>query len=136
MHNYWLGIMAAGFVVALSIWLLLVFNADRHPRGRPQESLPHREVIGGEFEARDGGRQVMPIPAQPGTAPAREGEGQPAGTRLNVPAQAGPAEDATAASTGEAADRGERADGGQGAPVPQQRGTRPSEQAADRAERS
>ena len=64
MQNYWLGIMAIAFVAALATWLLLVFNADRHPHARSHESLPHREVMGGEFEARDGGRQVMPIPGQ------------------------------------------------------------------------
>jgi hypothetical protein len=65
LHNYWLGIMAGAFAIALAVWIFLVFNADRHPQGRAQNSLPHREVMGGEFEARDGGRQLMPHPGQP-----------------------------------------------------------------------
>lgn len=92
MHNYWLGVMAAAFVLAMGVWLLLVFNADRHPRGRPQESLPHREVIGGEFEAREGGRQLMPIPGEPTGVPDAAAAGQPAGPRPTVPEQPGPAQ--------------------------------------------
>ncbi len=80
MQNYWLGIMAAAFVLALGVWLSLVFYADRHPQSRPQNSLPHREVIGGEFEARDGGRQLMPIPGELNLP-----------TGASIPAQAGPA---------------------------------------------
>jgi hypothetical protein len=109
MQNYWLGIMAAAFVLALGIWLTLVFYADRHPQGRPQNSLPRREVIGGEFEARDGGRQLMPIPGEANlatgmsggeaaaAAPAAEGAGTGTGTGtgtgrgVRIPAQAGPA---------------------------------------------
>jgi hypothetical protein len=82
----------------LGVWLTLVFYADRHPQGRPQNSLPRREVIGGEFEARDGGRQLMPIPGEANlatgmsggeAAPAAEGAGT--GTGVRIPAQAGPA---------------------------------------------
>ncbi len=77
MHNYWIPIMAVAFVLAMGIWLLLLFNADRHPARKPQESLPHREVIGGEFEASEGGRQLMPIPGQPTSTPAEAGRGGP-----------------------------------------------------------
>ncbi|MDA8318206.1 MAG: hypothetical protein M0030_00110 [Actinomycetota bacterium] len=69
MPNYWIGIMAAAFVIALATWLGLVFYADSHPHGKAGESSPHREIMGGSFEAREGGRQVMPIPGVP---PARE----------------------------------------------------------------
>lgn len=70
MHNYWIGIMALAFVLAMATWLLLVFNADRRQGpGKTQDSSPHREVIGGEFEAREGGRQLMPHPAQPSEPP-------------------------------------------------------------------
>jgi hypothetical protein len=83
MHNYWIGIMALAFVIAMATWLLLVFNAGRPGPREPQESAPHREVIGGEFEAREGGRQLMPHPAQPSEPP-------------HVPAQAGASSDADA----------------------------------------
>lgn len=76
MHSYWIGIMAIAFVITLVAWILLVFNADRHPRGRPHESLPHRDVIGGEFSAREGGRQLMPHPNEPD--PEVPGPRQPA----------------------------------------------------------
>src|SRR5258708_35561356 len=90
MQNYWIGIMAGAFVVAMAAWLLLVFNADRHPGRTPQSSAPQREVIGGEFEAREGGRQLMPHPAQPFPAPdfARD----PASAGYEVPGQRIPAE--------------------------------------------
>ncbi|MHB1595076.1 MAG: hypothetical protein ACYCO9_10755 [Streptosporangiaceae bacterium] len=65
MPNYWIGIMAVAFVIALAIWIGLVFYADSHPHGEAGESSPHREVMGGSFEAREGGRQVMPIPGVP-----------------------------------------------------------------------
>jgi hypothetical protein len=62
MPNYWLGIMAVAFAAALTVWIGLVFMADR-PRPRPpQDSTPHRDVIGGAFTAHEGGRQVMPDP--------------------------------------------------------------------------
>ena len=64
-HNYWLGIMALSFTVALAIWITLVFLADRHPGGKAQESWPHRDVMGGAFAAREGGRQVTPDPRTP-----------------------------------------------------------------------
>ena len=65
MHSYWIGIMAIAFVITLAAWILLVFNADRHPRGRPHDSSPHRDVMGGSFSAREGGRQLMPHPNEP-----------------------------------------------------------------------
>jgi hypothetical protein len=63
-HNYWLGIMALAFVLALIVWIGLVFNAGRHPGGKAQESWPRREVMGGSFTAMEGGRQVMPDPRE------------------------------------------------------------------------
>ena len=61
----WLAIMAVCLAAALAIWLTLVFLAARTSAGRPQENSPHREVVGGTFEARHGGRQVMPDPTEP-----------------------------------------------------------------------
>ena len=66
---YWLGIMAVAFAAAMALWIGLVFRAGRHAPHRPQESAPHREVIGGAFEARQGGRQVMPDPEVPVVPP-------------------------------------------------------------------
>lgn len=74
-HNYWLGIMALSFAVAIAVWIGLVFNAGRHPGGKAQESWPHRDVMGGAFFAREGGRQVTPdprIPPEPATEPQPE----------------------------------------------------------------
>jgi hypothetical protein len=62
MPNYWLGIMAVAFAAALAVWIGLVFRADKPRPGPPQDSTPHRDVIGGAFTAREGGRQVMPDP--------------------------------------------------------------------------
>jgi hypothetical protein len=61
----WLAVMAICLAAALAVWLTLVFLADRSQAGRPQENSPHREVVGGTFEARRGGRQVMPDPTEP-----------------------------------------------------------------------
>ena len=63
--NYWLGIMALAFALALTTWIGLVFMASRHPGGKAQESWPRREVMGGSFAAREGGRQVSPDPRVP-----------------------------------------------------------------------
>ena len=75
-HNYWLGIMALAFAIAMAIWIALVFMADRHPGGKAQESWPHRDVIGGAFAAREGGRQVTPDPRTP-PEPEQEQEPEP-----------------------------------------------------------
>src|SRR5215470_1817210 len=71
MPNYWLGIMALAFAAALALWIVLVFRAERLPPKPPQESTPHREVIGGTFDALEGGRQVMPHPGAPLVPQAR-----------------------------------------------------------------
>jgi hypothetical protein len=65
MANYWLVIMPAAFLTALAVWIWLVFRADRRQTPPAQESSPRREVIGGAFRAREGGRQVMPDPHGP-----------------------------------------------------------------------
>jgi hypothetical protein len=65
MPNYWLGIMAVAFAGAMTVWIVLVFWAGRNPPDRPEDPLPPREIIGGTFEARRGGRQVMPDPREP-----------------------------------------------------------------------
>ena len=64
-HNYWLGIMALAFALALATWIGLVFLAGRHPGGKAQEQWPRRNVMGGSFTASQGGRQVMPDPREP-----------------------------------------------------------------------
>ena len=63
--------------VALTTWLLLLFYANAHPsRGRYSADLP-TEVRGGEFQAVEGGRQLMPIPEH---RPAVPGQRQAAAT--------------------------------------------------------
>jgi hypothetical protein len=62
---YWLGIMAVAFAAAIALWIVLVFRAGRDVPRRTQETEPRREVVGGAFEAREGGRQVMPDPGMP-----------------------------------------------------------------------
>lgn len=77
---YWLGIMAVAFAAALALWIVLVFRAGRDVPHRTQESEPRREVVGGAFEAREGGRQVMPDPGVPLVPEQRDKRaGQPAG---------------------------------------------------------
>ena len=90
-HNYWLGIMAIAFVIALVAWIGLVFSANRHPAGRMQDSRPRREVMGGSFTASEGGRQVMPhpdVPPQADQGGARDAEPR----RAPAPREAGDAE--------------------------------------------
>jgi hypothetical protein len=84
MPNYWLGIMAVAFAGALTVWILLVFRASRKIPDRPEVPLPPREIIGGAFEARRGGRQVMPDPFEP---IAHDETGQPPVTGTVVPEQ-------------------------------------------------
>jgi hypothetical protein len=57
--------MALAFAVAMTVWIALVFRAGRHPHGYTQDPSIRREVIGGAFVARDGGRQVVPDPREP-----------------------------------------------------------------------
>jgi hypothetical protein len=61
----WLVVMALCFALALGLWITLVFRAERHTPEMLHDSLPHREVIGGKFDAHEGGRQVMPDPREP-----------------------------------------------------------------------
>jgi hypothetical protein len=77
MPNYWLGIMAAAFAIAMTVWISLVFWAGRKSPGRPQVPLPPREIVGGAFEARQGGRQLMPDPLE-SIVHDETGEGLPA----------------------------------------------------------
>ena len=65
MPNYWLGIMALTLAATLGIWILLVLGSGGKSLGCRQDNSPHREVLGGTFEARRGGRQVMPNPMEP-----------------------------------------------------------------------
>lgn len=64
-QGYWLAIMAVALAATLAVWITLVFRADKSNGGRQQENSPHREVVGGTFEATHGGRQVMPDPTEP-----------------------------------------------------------------------
>jgi hypothetical protein len=65
MPNYWLGIMALTLAATLGVWILLVLWSGGKSMGRQQDNSPHQEVMGGTFEARRGGRQVMPDPMEP-----------------------------------------------------------------------
>jgi hypothetical protein len=46
-------------LVALAVWISLVYRADRHPGNGRRLPRRRREVNGGTFES-SGGRQVMP----------------------------------------------------------------------------
>jgi len=65
MPNYWLPIMAVAFAGAITVWIALVFMADRKQSNPTEVPPPPREIVGGMFEARRGGRQVMPDPFGP-----------------------------------------------------------------------
>lgn len=78
MPYYWLGIMALTLAATLGAWILLVLWSGGKSLGRRQDNSPHREVIGGTFEARRGGRQVMPDPMEPITQEPGLAEGQEA----------------------------------------------------------
>ena len=110
-HNYWLGIMALSFALAVTLWILLVFNASRHPGGKRQESWPHRDVIGGSFSAREGGRQVMPDPVRPpeteaeAPMPPRPRAPEPEAPAVPEPAAQAPAPREAAESKPAKADR-------------------------------
>ncbi len=84
-HNYWLGIMALAFTLAIVAWIALVFYADRHPVGKVREPPRRGEVMGGSFTATEGGRQVMPEPGKEPVVPAQRSspdrEPERAGTR-------------------------------------------------------
>src|SRR5215469_4576418 len=60
--------------IALFSWLTAVLYAADHPKIKHHSNLPKYEVTGGAFEARDGGRQLMPMPGQaplpPGAVPS------------------------------------------------------------------
>jgi hypothetical protein len=85
MPNYWLGIMAVAFAGAMTVWIVLVFWAGRNIPKRPEDLPPPREIIGGVFEARRGGRQVMPDPREPIAHEDETGPG-PAGSAGPAPA--------------------------------------------------
>jgi hypothetical protein len=65
MPAYWLGLFALGVAIALAVWITLVLQADRKSPDKPQAEPPHREIVGGIFQASRGGRQVMPDPNEP-----------------------------------------------------------------------
>lgn len=46
-------------LIALGVWISLVYRADRHPGTGRRVPRLRREVSGGTFES-SGGRQVMP----------------------------------------------------------------------------
>lgn len=72
--GYWLGIMAVALAAAIAAWIWLVFRAGRREPEAARDSSPHREVIGGGFVAREGGRQVMPDPREPIVADSDSGD--------------------------------------------------------------
>jgi len=74
MPNYWLAVMAVAFASALTVWITLVFRAGRNVPHRQHDSTPHREVVGGAFQAHEGGRQVMPDPSEPLVPEPRSGQ--------------------------------------------------------------
>jgi len=49
--------------LALTLWIVLVVHANRHPRNRVRAGTqrPRRQIAGGAFRA-TGGRQVTPNP--------------------------------------------------------------------------
>lgn len=46
--------------ITLAFWIFAVFWAEYHPQHKHHSRLPGTEVSGGAFEARVGGRQLMP----------------------------------------------------------------------------
>jgi hypothetical protein len=46
--------------IALAFWIFIVYWAEFHPEHKSRSRLPGTEVSGGAFEARVGGRQLMP----------------------------------------------------------------------------
>jgi hypothetical protein len=78
MPNYWLGIMALTLAATLGVWILLVLWSGGKSMGRRQDNSPHQEVMGGTFEARRGGRQVMPDPMEPITQEPGPADGEQA----------------------------------------------------------
>src|SRR5260221_11596065 len=113
MPNYWLPIMAVAFAGALAVWIALVFMADRK-QSRPTDVPPSpREIAGGMFEARRGGRQVMPDPM----APIAHDDDQPS---QELPGHAPPPAPA-APVTRPAAPRQRRAPGPEQAPAREHR---------------
>ncbi len=93
MTNADLAAVVTPIVVAISLggWIAAVYYADLHPAVKHPEQLPGTEVSGGAFEARQGGRQLMPIPGE-GPMAAKSSYPTPGG----IPAQA------TASSAGQA----------------------------------
>jgi hypothetical protein len=49
--------------VMLTVWIGGCFYANAHPQHK-RHKLPRYEVSGGVFQARDGGRQLMPLPGE------------------------------------------------------------------------
>jgi hypothetical protein len=47
-------------LIALAVWISLVYRADGHPGTGRRVPRLRREVSGGSFENTSGGRQVMP----------------------------------------------------------------------------
>ncbi|HET9897027.1 MAG TPA: hypothetical protein VFQ44_19000 [Streptosporangiaceae bacterium] len=76
--------MAVAFAGAMAVWIWLVMRADKHPHGYQDQTPPmRRDVLGGAFVARDGGRQVAPDPREP----PEPGSPQPPEPEQAVPAQ-------------------------------------------------
>lgn len=89
--------IATPIVVAimLAAWITGIFWADKHPEHRRAGRRGRYEVSGGEFQARDGGRQLMPIPERPPIPTAAE---IAAGATIPVPREALTADEIQAAA--------------------------------------
>jgi hypothetical protein len=97
--------IATPIVVAifLAIWIGALFYADIHPEHKRRSKLPQYEVTGGAFQARDGGRQLMPLPERPPIP--TEAEKIAAGATIPAPrAATGAAHAATTPAEGENAE--------------------------------
>lgn len=96
-----LAVIIIPIVVAIALfgWITAVLYADTHSDVKKRSTLPRYEVTGGAFEAREGGRQLMPIP---GERPMSGGTGF--ATAANIPAprsEAGASASASEASASE-----------------------------------
>jgi hypothetical protein len=107
--------MALAFVLALVLWISLVFYAERHPGGQAQEHRPRGDVTGGSFIAAEGGRQVMPDPRKAPTGEYVRPVGGNAQSAADEPLEGPPpvpaprvahADDAARTPTGQATDSG------------------------------
>lgn len=97
-----LAVVIIPIVVAIALfgWITAVLYADTHHAVKKRSTLPKYEVTGGAFEAREGGRQLMPIP---GGRPLSGGTGFATATSIPAPrSEASASASASEASASEA----------------------------------